>query len=173
MLRFLTGTKMAIAWTIVRIWLGIQWLEAGYYKIKQQGFDAGGFIQGAIANARGNSPTVQGWYASFLETQVLPNIELFNILIPWGEFLVGLGLIIGLATIPALLAGAFMNINFILAGVGLNSLDTKLFIVAMILVLIGSARSYYGLDRFAVPTIKRLIYKNEVKKEKVSALKSN
>ena len=149
-------TKVAIIWTILRIWLGLQWIEAGYYKIKS-GFEVSGFLQGAIANARGDHPTVQGWYAGFLEGVALPNIEFFNILIPWGEFLVGLGLIIGLATIPALIAGAFMNINFIMAGVGLSSPDSKLFALAMILLFIGKGRYYYGLDRFVIPYIKKYI----------------
>jgi thiosulfate dehydrogenase (quinone) large subunit len=149
-----TNSKIiAIAWAILRIWLGLKWIEAGYDKI-QSGFDAGGFIQAAIANANGEHPTVQGWYAGFLKGFALPNIESFNILIPWGEFLVGLGLILGLATIPALIASAFMNFNFIMAGIGWNSLDSKLFIVAIILLIIGKKRSFYGLDRLVIPYIK-------------------
>ena len=139
---------MSVVWTILRIWLGLQWIEAGYYKIKS-GFEVSGFLQGAISN-----PSVQGWYAGFLEGFALPNIEFFNILIPWGEFLVGLGLLLGLVTIPALMAGAFMNINFIMAGVGLSSPDTKLFAVAMILLFVGKGRYYFGLDRFVIPYLK-------------------
>jgi thiosulfate dehydrogenase (quinone) large subunit len=157
MIKHIKGTKMALVWTILRIWLGFQWIEAGYNKIKS-GFDASGFLQGAIANANSNQPTVHGWYASFLEGFALPNTEFFNILIPWGEFLVGLGLILGLATIPALIAGAFMNINFIMAGVGLSGLDPKLFTVAMILLFIGKGRHYYGLDRFAAPYLKKRFF---------------
>lgn len=153
MRKHINGTKVALVWTMLRIWLGFQWIEAGYYKIRS-GFEVSGFLQGAIANARGDHPTVQGWYAGFLEGFALPNIEFFNILIPWGEFLVGLGLILGLATIPALIAGAFMNINFIMAGVGLSSPDSKFFAVAMILLFIGKGRYYYGLDRFVFPYIK-------------------
>lgn len=148
---------MAIVWTILRIWLGLQWIDAGYSKIKS-GFDVSGFLQSTIANARGDHPTVQGWYADFLEGFALPNKELFNILIPWGEFLVGLGLILGLATIPALIAGAFMNTNFIMAGVGLFSLDSKLFVIAMILLFIGKRKYYYSLDRFAIPYIKKHVF---------------
>lgn len=159
MIKLIQGKKMAIVWTIVRVWLGLQWIEAGYLKIKH-GFDAGGFIQAAV-----DSPSVLSWYASFLEKVALPNIELFNNLVPWGEFLVGLGLIVGLATIPALIAGAFMNVNFIMAGVGLNSLDTKLFVVAMILLLVGTGRHYYGLDRFAIRYIKALGTKNDTVNE--------
>ncbi|MCH1627161.1 DoxX family protein [Ferdinandcohnia quinoae] len=154
MKKFINGPRMAFILTILRIWLGLQWIEAGYYKISS-GFEAGGFIQGAIANASGEHPTVQGWYASFLEGFALPNIEIFNVLIPWGEFLVGLGLILGFATIPALIGGAFMNLNFIMAGMGLSSLDAKLFVIAMILLFIGKGTYYYGLDRFVIPSIKK------------------
>jgi hypothetical protein len=48
---------------------------------------------------------VQGWYAAFLEHVALPNVGFFNFIIPVGEFLAGLALILGVATIPALLAG--------------------------------------------------------------------
>jgi thiosulfate dehydrogenase (quinone) large subunit len=152
----INGTKIALVLTILRIWLGLQWIEAGYYKISS-GFEVSGFLQGAIANARGDHPTVPGWYARFLEGFALPNIEFFNILIPWGEFLVGLGLLLGLVTIPALMAGAFMNMNFIMAGVGLSSPDSKLFAIAMILLFIGKGRYYYGLDRFVIPYAKKHI----------------
>lgn len=156
MRKHINGTKVALIWTVLRILLGLQWIEAGYYKIRS-GFEVSGFLQGAISNARGDHPTVQGWYAGFLEGFALPNIAFFNILIPWGEFLVGLGLILGLATIPALIAGAFMNINFIMAGVGLSSPDSKLFAVAMILLFIGKGRYYFGLDRYVIPYIKKHI----------------
>jgi thiosulfate dehydrogenase (quinone) large subunit len=152
MKKYINRKTLAIAWTILRMWLGLQWIQAGYAKI-QSGFEAGGFLEGSIVNARGANPTVPGWFADFLEGFALPNIELFNILIPWGEFLVGLGLIIGLATVPALIAGAFMNLNFMMAGMGLTGPDIKLFAAALILLLIGKGRYYYGFDRFVVSYI--------------------
>jgi thiosulfate dehydrogenase (quinone) large subunit len=156
MRKHINGPIVLLVWTILRIWLGLQWIEAGFYKIKS-GFDANGFLQGAIANAKGEQPSVQDWYADFLEGFAVPNMEFFNILIPWGEFLVGLGLILGLVTIPALIAGAFMNINFILAGVGLYSTDSKLLVLAMFLLFIGKARYYFGLDRVIIPYIRKHI----------------
>lgn len=148
---FVRGPIMAVIWTILRVWLGIQWIEAGFHKITG-GFDANGFLQGAIARAGGDNPAVQGWYATFLKGFAVPNVELFNTLIPWGEFLVGLGLILGAATIPALLAGAFMNLNFLMAGT--ISTNPILLTAAIILLFIGTGAYYYGADRFAIPFIK-------------------
>jgi len=151
MATFLKGPKMAVVWTVLRIWLGIQWIEAGFHKMTG-GFDAGGFLQGALAQAGGDHPAVQGWYAAFLQGFAVPNVELFNVLIPWGECLVGLGLILGAATIPALLAGAFMNLNFLLAGT--VSTNPILYTAAIILLFTGAAGYYYGVDRFAIPYVK-------------------
>lgn len=144
--------QAAVIWTVMRIWLGIQWFEAGIHKVTG-GFDASGFLQGTLAKAVGEHPAVQPWYAAFVENFAIPNVKLFNILIPYGEVLVGLGLIVGLATIPALLAGAFMNLNFLLAGT--VSTNPILLTVAFILLYVGTAAYYFGLDRYAVSAMKK------------------
>ncbi|PLR83638.1 Crp/Fnr family transcriptional regulator [Bacillus canaveralius] len=148
--------QAAIAWTIIRIWLGIQWIEAGWHKVAD-GFDAGGFMQGAIAKAGGDHPMVAGWYANFLESVAIPNSGLFSFLVSWGEILVGLGLILGAATIPALIAGAFMNLNFMLAGT--TSTNPVLYTVAFILLFAGSGSYYWGVDRLAIPYLKERFIK--------------
>ncbi|GAA0316476.1 DoxX family protein [Bacillus carboniphilus] len=161
-MNFLKGPKMAVIWTVLRVWLGIQWLQAGIGKL--QGFDASGFIHGAIGKATGEHPAVQGWYANFLQEVALPNVGLFNILIPWGEVLVGTGLILGAATVPALLAGAFMNLNFLMAGT--VSTNPILYTVAMILLAAGAATYLYGVDRFAIPYVKKAINERNNRKNK-------
>ncbi|MEH7107610.1 MULTISPECIES: DoxX family protein [Bacillaceae] len=150
----------AVVWTVLRIWLGFQWIEAGYHKLVG-GFDAGGFLKGALANATGEHPAVQAWYADFLQSFAIPNVHIFNVLIPWGELLVGIGLVVGLATIPALIAGAFMNLNFMLAGT--TSTNPILYTAAMILLFAGAGAYYFGLDRFAVPYVKNVLKKEPVK----------
>ena len=151
-MKWLRGPKMAIIWTVLRIWLGYQWIEAAIGKLTH-GFDALGFLQGAIANAKGDHPAVQGWYANFLQHFAIPNVELFNHLIPNGELLVGIGLILGFATIPALVAAAFMNLNFMLAGT--TSTNPILYTVAILLMAAGTAGYYYGVDRIILPFIKK------------------
>ncbi|MBS4192482.1 DoxX family protein [Bacillus sp. FJAT-49705] len=148
--------QVAVLWTILRIWLGYQWLTAGWHKVTD-GFDASGFMQGAIAQATGDHPAVQGWYAAFLENFALPNADLFSTLVAYGEVLVGLGLILGAATIPALIAGAFMNLNFLLAGT--TSTNPMLYTEAIILLFAGSGAYYWGVDRFAIPYIKNRLGK--------------
>lgn len=157
-MKWLKTPQVSVLWTVLRIWLGVQWLQAGWGKVTG-GFDASGFIQGAIAKASGDHPAVQGWYAAFLENFALPNSGVFSFLVAWGEVLVGLGLIVGLATIPALVAAAFMNLNFLMAGT--VSTNPVLLTAAFILLLVGSASYFWGADRFAVPYIKERFGKKE------------
>jgi thiosulfate dehydrogenase (quinone) large subunit len=157
-MRWLKTPQAAAVWTVLRIWLGVQWVEAGWHKLAD-GFDAGGFLQGAIAQAGGEHPAVQGWYAEFLENFALPNVELFNVLIPWGELLVGTGLILGAATIPALIAGAFMNLNFLLAGT--VSTNPIMYTAAIILLFAGGAAYYWGADRIMIPYLRNMVKRDK------------
>ncbi|MCA1032625.1 DoxX family protein [Bacillus timonensis] len=160
-MRWLKETNFAVVWTILRVWLGFEWLRAGLNKIDGT-FDATGFLKGAVAKATGDHPAVQSWYAAFLEGFAIPNVGLFNILIPWGEVLVGVGLIVGFATIPALLAGAFMNLNFLLAGT--TSTNPILYTVAVILLFLGATSYYYGVDRYITPSLRGFLKKKEGQK---------
>lgn len=165
-MKWAKGPKVAVLWAIIRIWLGVQWIEAGWGKITG-GFDSSGFMKGAIGKSTGDHPAVQGWYAGFLESFAMPNAGLFNFLIPWGEFLVGLGLIVGLATIPALLAGAFMNLSFLLAGT--TSTNPILYTIAVILLFIGAASYYWGADRYAIPYVKQYLNKGKAGEKQAPA----
>jgi thiosulfate dehydrogenase (quinone) large subunit len=70
-------------------------LNAGIHKLTGI-FDASGFLKGAAANpVTGPDGIVYGGWVSFLESFAIPNADIFNTLIPWGETLVGLGLILG------------------------------------------------------------------------------
>ncbi|MCJ8009142.1 DoxX family protein [Lederbergia wuyishanensis] len=142
MKRWYENRFVAIIWAALRIWLGVQWIEAGWHKLGA--FDAAGFLQGAIEKAGGEFPAVQGWYADFLQNVALPNVKIINVLIPWGEILVGLGLIVGALTLPALIAGAFMNLNFLLAGT--VSTNPILLALAVILLFVLKGTTYYGID---------------------------
>lgn len=157
--RFLfSSTHSAWIWLIIRVYVGYQWLVAGWGKVNSEvwtGSQAGtaleGFIRGAIGKAStgGDHSDVAGWYASFLEQAVLPNTTLFSYFVAFGELLVGLGLIVGLLTGIAAFFGSFMNVCFLFAGT--LSTNPILFILATWLVLAWKVAGWYGLDRWALP----------------------
>jgi thiosulfate dehydrogenase (quinone) large subunit len=131
---------------IIRLYLGYSWLVSGWGKITG-GFDASGFLGNAIANpVKGPNGVVYGWWTSFLESSALPNIGIFNTLIPWGEFLVGLGLILGCLTTAAAFFGVLMNFSFLLSGtISHNPTDILLGILIMVA---GYNAGRFGLDYF-------------------------
>lgn len=150
-------TRSAIIWLFIRLYLGYAWLKAGWGKVRSDawtGENAGaavqGFLNGALEKSK-EGADVTGWYASFLETSVLPNAKLFSFLVAYGELLIGLGLIVGLLTGIAAFFGAFMNVSFLFAGT--LSTNPLLFILATWLVLAWKVAGWYGLDRWALPLL--------------------
>lgn len=137
---------VAAVLTVLRVYLGYQWMTAGWGKITG-GFDASGFLKGAVANpVAGKDGVVYQWYVDFLQNFALPNAEIFNVLIPWGEFLVGLGLIVGCLTTAAAFFAVLMNFNFLLAGtISHNPTDI---IMGIIIMVAGYNAGRYGLDRY-------------------------
>ncbi|GFZ33822.1 hypothetical protein CSC2_43480 [Clostridium zeae] len=158
-MKFLKNKYFTVVWTILRIWLGIQWIVPAIEKLKdptwvgsKSGVAITGFLKGAVAKATGEHPAVQGWYAAFVQNVALPNAKIFSYLVPVGELLVGISLILGAATVIGLFAGAFMNLNYLLAGT--TSTNPILYTVAIILIAVGANAYLIGLDCFIAPYIK-------------------
>ncbi|MGG6312497.1 DoxX family protein [Paenibacillus macerans] len=151
-------TNKAAMWllTVIRVYLGYQWIEAGYHKITG-GFDAAGFLNGAIANSAGDHPAVQGWWAAFLQHFALPNVDLFNVLVPYGEFLVGLGLILGTFTTFAALMGLVMNAAFLFSGT--VSTNAQMLILEVLVVVAAANAGKIGLDYYVLPYLRKLFHK--------------
>ncbi len=150
-----SDTRSAWIWLIIRLYLGCVWLMAGWHKIfdeawtgSKAGAAVSGFVQGALAKAE-EGGDVSGWYASFLESIVLPNAKLFSYLVAYGEVLVGLGLIVGLLTGIAAFFGGLMNVSFLFAGT--LSTNPLLFVLATWIVMAWKVAGWYGLDRWALP----------------------
>jgi thiosulfate dehydrogenase (quinone) large subunit len=144
---------------VLRVYLGYAWFSAGLGKIQSGAFDASGFIQGAIANpVKGpDGGVVYGWYVDFLQSVALPNIDLFNVLVPWGELLVGLGLMLGCLTTAAMFFGLVMNFAFFFAGTVSHNPTDILF--GFILLAAGANAGKYGLDRWVLPYINKAVIK--------------
>lgn len=157
--KFVFASKfMAPFWAVVRIYLGWLWLTAGWGKINSPawvGENAGaavrGYLGGALERSVGERPAVTGWYAWMIENIFLPNATLFGYLVAWGEFLVGIALILGFLTGISAFFGGLLNVSFLLAGT--LSSNPVMFILATWLVLAWRVAGYYGLDYWALPKI--------------------
>lgn len=146
---FIRNNKViAGVWAFIRVYLGFTWLTAGLGKVTS-GFDASGFLQGAIASGAGENPAISGWWATFLETVALPNAELFSFIVMWGEILVGIALILGIFTNFAALMGITMNFSFLFSGT--VSTNPQMVILTTFILVAGYNAGRYGLDRWVLP----------------------
>ena len=150
--------RFAWIWLLLRLYVGYEWLSAGWEKLNspawtgsQAGTALSGFVNGALAKATGAHPAVQGWYASFLQSVVLPNPAVWSWAVSLGEFLVGVGLIVGMLTGIAAFFGSVMNMNYLLAGT--VSTNPILFALATFLVLAWKTAGWWGLDRWVLPML--------------------
>ncbi|HET7027608.1 MAG TPA: DoxX family protein [Candidatus Limnocylindrales bacterium] len=152
---------MPWVWLVVRVYLGYEWLSAGWTKLTGPGSGAWvgdkagaaivGFANGALQKAGGDHPDVTGWYASFLRDIVIPNAGLFGRLVTAGEILVGVALILGALTGIAAFFGILMNANYLLAGT--VSTNPVLIILGTLLMLAWRNAGWIGLDRFLLPAL--------------------
>ncbi len=146
---------------LLRLYLGFEWMIAGFEKISGGKFDASGFLKGAIANpVKGpDGSIVYGNYVGFLKSFALPNSGIFNVLVPWGEFFVGLGLILGALTTAAMFFGLVMNFSYLMAGtVSSNPWDI---LIGIFIVFAGYNAGKFGLDRWVIPYIRKNVFKKE------------
>jgi thiosulfate dehydrogenase [quinone] large subunit len=158
--KFLRENKIACSiLTIIRLYVGYEFMMAGFEKIAGGKFDASGFLAGAIHNPVLSPAKAVEYptYVSFLQHFALPNAHLFNVLVPYGEFLVGLGLILGCLTTAAAFFGLVMNFSYVMAGVvSSNPLDILL---GVIILAAGFNAGRIGLDRWVIPYINKFARK--------------
>ena len=160
-------TRFSWIWLIIRLYVGYEWLAAGWGKFVNPawvGGEAGtaitGFFNGAIAKAGGAHPAVSDWYSSFLSSVALPNATFFSYLITYGEILVGIALILGIFTGIAAFSGAFMNLNFLFAGT--TSTNPLLALLGLLLILAWRNAGWLGLDRWVLPKLGTPWHKGEL-----------
>lgn len=140
-------------WLVLRVWLGWQWIEAALHKIEdpawvQTGAALKGFWTNAVAIPEAGRPAIAfDWYRTFVQT--LLDAEAWTWFAPvvaYGEFLIGIALILGAFTGIAAFFGALMNWNFMMAGSA--STNPVLFVIAVGLILAWKVSGYIGLDYF-------------------------
>ena len=159
-MRFLRENVVAAGlFVLVRVYLGWQWMNAGWHKITgETAFDATGFLNGAMGKPvldKATNELVYPTYMAFIEHLALPNAKIINVLIPWGEFLVGAGLILGAFTTVAAFFALMMNFMFMFAGT--VSTNPWFILVGMFILVAGANAGKFGLDYYIVPYLRHLI----------------
>lgn len=148
-------------WLVLRVYIGWQWLYAGYEKVINQawvGSGAGnaitGFLNGSLTKTGGQHPDVSMSYAYLIQHVALPNAHALSYVIAFSEVAIGALLILGLFTGFAAFLGATLNFNFMFAGT--VNMNPYWLLGEIFLVLAWRVSGYIGLDKFVLPLWHRM-----------------
>lgn len=152
-------TRFSGVWLVVRVLLGLAWLQAGLHKISEPGWmQTGDALKGfwahavAIPNAPAQSAIAFDWYRNFLQGMLDSGAYVwFAKLIVLGELFIGLGLIFGCFVGIAAFFGGLLNWTFIMAGAA--STNPLLMVAAIALMMAWKTAGWYGIDRFLLPRL--------------------
>ncbi|WP_254768571.1 DoxX family protein [Salinilacihabitans rarus] len=134
------------AWFVLalRLMMGFAFLYAGIEKVLEAGWSAQGYLAN-VAAVNGNP--LEGMFAWMAATPWF--VEFVNVAVPWGELLIGLALLVGVAVRLAAFFGAFMMLMFYFGnwGVehGLINGDFAYMLVFLAVAAFGAGR-ILGLD---------------------------
>jgi thiosulfate dehydrogenase (quinone) large subunit len=148
--------RFAWVWLLVRLYVGYEWLAAGWEKTHesawtQTGLAVKGFWTRAIMVPQPPArPAIEyEWYRSFIEFLLSSNAyPWFAKFIVFCELSIGVALILGVAVGLGAFFGAFMNWNFIMSGSG--STNGMLIVLSILLVLAWKVAGYWGADRWVL-----------------------
>ncbi|MGG1554331.1 DoxX family protein [Paenibacillus ferrarius] len=156
-----TNKYAGIALLIIRLYLGFQWFIHGWDKLRD-GFDAKGFLTNAVTKPvldKATNELVYPTFTKFVEHFAVPNVKLINLMIPLGEFLVGLGLILGALTTAAAFFGLLMNFMFMFAGT--VSTNPWFILVGFVLFIGGANTGRFGADYYLLPLIRNWVFRKK------------
>jgi thiosulfate dehydrogenase (quinone) large subunit len=159
--RWLFRSRQAsILWLIVRLWLGWQWLSAGWQKLTgaNSWFTHPAGLQGFIASANsaydhraqafGHPEVTYGWYLHILN-DVDAHAQVFSRVVTLSELAVGIGLLLGCLTGAAAAGGVALNIMYITGGsAGPNGI---FILLGVLLIAAWRVAGYLGADYFLLP----------------------
>jgi thiosulfate dehydrogenase [quinone] large subunit len=152
-------TRSAPLWLAVRLYVGAAWLEAGWHKVTNAAWmDGGSALKGfwtkavAVDPKTGTGPITYDWYRDLLQYMLDHGwYTWMGKLIPIGELLIGLGIVLGGLVGIAAFFGALLNMSFLLAGSA--STNPVLFTLSILLMLAWQVAGFWGLDRFILPLL--------------------
>ncbi|WP_435101548.1 DoxX family membrane protein [Halarchaeum sp. P4] len=91
----------------LRLMMGLAFFQSGLEKVLAGNFNAGGYLRNAVP---ANGSPFADLFVAMGNTPWL--VDLANVAVPWGEVLIGLGLLVGLLTRLAAFFGALLMLLF-------------------------------------------------------------
>ena len=153
-----SDTRFAWFWLLVRVYVGWQWLQAGWEKVHdaawvgpQAGSMLKGFLMAALQKTTGAHPDVSGWYGWLIQHVALNHLSLVSHAVACTELAVGIALVVGVFTGIAAFLGFFMNANYLFAGT--VSINPPLLILGAFLMLAWRIAGWWGVDRYLLPAL--------------------
>ena len=156
---FFQSTIAAWLWLAVRLYVGYDFIVAGWHKFTTPAWMDGsgtgilGFWKGALGTTASGAPVITfDWYRGFLQYLMDTNSAgWFSYVIVFGELAVGIGLIVGAFVGLAAAGGLLMNMAFLLAGT--TSTNPLLVMLGFLLILAWKNAGFIGLDYFLLPML--------------------
>jgi thiosulfate dehydrogenase (quinone) large subunit len=146
--------RWAWLWLVARVWLGYEWIQAGWHKVTSgdwmtTGETLKGFWERAVAVPEAPArPLINyDWYRSFIQMLLdTKSYTWFAKLVAVGEVLVGVALILGIFVGFAAFFGGLMNLSYLLAGT--VSTNPLMLVLAILLLVAWKTAGYFGGDYF-------------------------
>jgi thiosulfate dehydrogenase [quinone] large subunit len=135
----------ALAWTAMRVWLGVMWLQAGVAKL--WGSENPSFLHNhgaGVAGFAAHGVAAYSWWGSFLHSFVVPNAGWIGILIAVSEFVIGACLAIGFLTPLAALGSLALLFTYVMSGTA--SVCAFYALIAIILLVMWRTAGWIGVD---------------------------
>ena len=156
--------RASVIWLIVRLWLGWQWLDAGWLKLTGAGYgnwiSHSNGLQGFIASANaswahraqayGHPEVSYPWFLHILN-DIDQHALLFSRIVTFSELAVGAGLLLGAFTGIAAFGAVALNIIYITSGsAGPNGV---FILLGVLLIVAWRVAGYLGADYFILPAL--------------------
>ncbi|WP_342601188.1 hypothetical protein MHB48_09425 [Psychrobacillus sp. FSL H8-0483] len=137
---------------LMRVFFGLGWFLAGLTKMTGKTGEVSWYYQPTVflteyLTKALEKPNVPVFYKDFIDGVALHHVPFFNYSIPLVQIMLGVFLIVGFMTIPAICICLFMHINFILSG-NMNLISLTLYTSAFGLLFFRNDALILSLDRY-------------------------
>jgi thiosulfate dehydrogenase (quinone) large subunit len=146
MWEWLKGSKvMAAAWTAMRVWLGIMWIQTGSAKL--WGAESTTFLHdngAGVAEFAAHGVPAYSWWGSFLHDFVVPNASWIAVVVAVSELAIGVALVAGLFTRVAVLGSLALLFTYVMSGTA--SVSAFYALLAIVILVMWRTSGWIGLD---------------------------